>query len=99
PTGGIDNPGRAWRNSCKAAASAGGYAAIMIFAPSLRGSRRGAFPRGRIQNAFAQTKRFWRRFDVLIYVDVFDRTLERHPQRRFKLNSFTFALPSHVGGG
>src|SRR5581483_8276050 len=60
-------------------------------------SCRGAFPRSRIQNAFAQTKRFWRRFDVLIYVDVFDRTLEAHAQRGFKLNPFTFALASHVG--
>ena len=70
---------------------------IMICGRLLRGSCRSAFPRGRVQNAFAQTKRVWRRFDVLVYIDVFDRTLEAHSQWRLQLNPFSLALAPHVG--
>ena len=56
-----------------------------------------SFACGRVQNTLAQAKRFWRRFDVLIYVDVFDRALQSHSQRRFELNPFAFALAAHVG--
>src|SRR5262249_19340559 len=63
----------------------------------LRGSCGSAFPRSRVQNALAQAKRFWRRFHVLVRIDVFDRALEGHPQWHFELNPFTFALAAHVG--
>jgi len=56
-----------------------------------------SFPCGRVQNALAQAKRLRRRFHVLIYVDVLDRTLQGHPERRFELNPFAFALAAHVG--
>src|ERR1044071_4706820 len=64
---------------------------------TLRGSSGSAFPGGRVQNALAQAKRFWRCFHVLIRIDVLDRALESHPQWRFELNSFSVALAAHVG--
>src|SRR5206468_9190202 len=64
---------------------------------TLRGSCGSAFPRVRVENTLAQAKRFWRCFHVLIRIDVFDRALEGHPQWRFELNSFAFALAAHVG--
>ena len=56
-----------------------------------------SFACGRVQNAFAQAQRFWRRFHILIDVDVFDRALQGHPERRFQLNPFAFTLAAHVG--
>ena len=56
----------------------------------------GSFASGRVQNALAQAKRLWRRFHVLIHVDVFDRALQTHSEDSFKLNSFAFALAAHV---
>src|SRR5947209_710598 len=45
-----------------------------------------------IQNAFAQSQRFRRRFDVFIDVDVLDGALKTHAQRRFQLHAFAVAL-------
>src|SRR5437588_2214573 len=45
-----------------------------------------------IQNAFAQSQRFRRRLDVFIHVDVLDRALKAHAQRRFQLHAFAVAL-------
>ena len=63
----------------------------------LRGSGGSAFPRVRVENTLAQAKRFWRCFHVLIRIDVFDRALQAHSERRFKLNAFAFALAAHIG--
>src|SRR5678816_1766483 len=56
----------------------------------------GSFACGRVQNALAQAKRLWRRFYVLIHVDVFDRALQTHSEDSFKLNSLAFTLAAHV---
>src|SRR5581483_6538170 len=66
---------------------------VMMVLRSRGGS---ALPGCRVQNAFAEAKRFWRRFHVFIRVDVFDGALKAHPQWCFELDSLPFTLTSHV---
>src|SRR5262245_39643723 len=70
--------------------------------PRVVGCFRLTFLRGRsfacdsVEDALAQTKRLWRRFDELIQLDVLDGAFQRHSERRFKLYSFALALAAHV---
>src|ERR1043166_6534399 len=82
---------RTWRN----------YQAIFkpwpgILSIQLSGPISGPFPGSRVENLLPKPQRLRGCLNVLVDVDVFERKLNAHAQRRFQLNAFALALRTHI---